>query len=183
MLTYRLLQEADLAIRVEWMNNPQIYSTMHYTPPISLENTRTWFERNQGLSSRRDFVLEDNGEIVVMNGLTGKENPINKVESYTFVNPYRLGKGYGTKSELLMCGYGFYYWGVNKIGMFVDSDNVASLQMSYKIGYKQEGILRKELYKEGKLLDRVYLGMLETDFNKVAYEELLSSTVMDFSEL
>ena len=55
--------------------------------------------------------------------------------------------------------------------------------MSYKIGYKQEGILREELYKGGKLLDRVYLGMLETDFNKVAYEELLSSTVMDFSEL
>ena len=82
-----------------------------------------------------------------------------------------------------MCGYGFYYWGVNKIWSFVDSDNVASLQMSYKIGYKQEGILRKELYKGGKLLDRVYLGMLETDFNKVAYEELLSSTVMDFSEL
>lgn len=180
MLIYRPLEERDLEIRVKWMNDPRIYETMHYTPPITLENTLKWFSKNRNSEQRRDFVLEDDGEVVVMNGLTGLEPPINKVESYTFVKPDAKGKGYGTKSELLMCGYAFYHWTVNKIWSFVDSDNEASLYMSYKIGYKKEGVLRDELFKNGKYMDRYYLGMLKSDFNIELYNQVLKETVLKF---
>ena len=38
-MVVRRLQEKDLSIRVEWMNNPKVYGSMHYDVPILLENT------------------------------------------------------------------------------------------------------------------------------------------------
>ena len=67
----RLLAKSDLPIRVKWMNNPRIYKTMHFTPPISLEKTIEWHSNNVNNASRRDVAFEDdNGELIAMGGLT-----------------------------------------------------------------------------------------------------------------
>jgi len=35
----RKLEKSDLGERVAWMNCPEVYKTMHFTPPITLEKT------------------------------------------------------------------------------------------------------------------------------------------------
>lgn len=183
MLTYRLLEERDLETRVEWMNDPRIYKTMHFTPPITLEGTQAWFERNKGSDSRRDFVLEDDGEIAVMNGLTGREHHINKVESYTIVNPNTKGKGYGKTSLCLKCWYAFYVWKINKVWAYIDADNIASLRMCKSVGFMQEGILREEVARNEALIDRVYVGILKEDFNMNLFNEYKKRTTFLFPNL
>lgn len=166
MLRYRLLIEDDLETRVKWMNDPRIYQTMHFTPPITIEKTNEWFLKNKVSNSRRDFVLEDEkGQLLVMSGLTGREAPINKSESYTFVNPDIKGKGLGKLSVSLNCWYAFYIWKINKVWAFIDSDNIASLKVYTTVGFKTEGILRKEVRREETLIDRYYLGLLKEEFN------------------
>lgn len=183
MLAYRLLEERDLATRVAWMNDPRIYKTMHFTPPITLDGTIEWFRRNRGSNARRDFVLEDDGEIVVMNGLTGCSDPINKAESYTFVSPSLKGKGYGKTSLSLKCWYAFNIWKINKVWAYIDSDNVASLRMYESVGFKREGLLRQEVYREGGLIDRCYVGILADDLNQEIFESYKSHTTIQFEGL
>lgn len=181
MFTYRLLEEKDLETRVLWMNDPRIYSSMHFTPPITIEGTRNWFEKNKNNEARRDFVLEDNGEIVVMNGLTGMSDPILKAESYTIVNPNTKGKGYGKMSLCLKCWYAFNIWKINKVWAFIDSDNIASLKMCDRVGFQKEGMLRKEVYrKDGEFLDRVYVGIFKEDFNMELFNSYKNNTKLDF---
>lgn len=72
------------------MNNESVYRNMHFTPPISLENTRRWFEKNQTCNSRIDVVFEEEGIIVAMGGLTNIDNMLRKAEFYIFVNPELL---------------------------------------------------------------------------------------------
>lgn len=180
MLRYRLLKEDDLETRVEWMNDPRIYQTMHFTPPITIDKTRAWFDNNRGSDVRRDFVLEDDGIIVVMNGLTGKSSPINKVESYTIVNPDIKGKGYGKTSLCLKCWYAFYIWKVNKVWAYVDSDNIASLRMCDSIGFKREGLLRNEVVRGNDFIGRYYVGILKNDFNEELFNQYIQYTQMDF---
>lgn len=42
----RRLTKDDLQLRVNWMNNSKIYSSMHYETPILIDNTIRWFENN-----------------------------------------------------------------------------------------------------------------------------------------
>ena len=87
-----------------------------------------------------------------MNGLTGLIPKILKVESYTIVNPDIHGKGYGKMSLSLKLGYAFDVWKINKVFAFIDSDNIASLKIHEKNGFKIEGIHRNESLNRCKIL-------------------------------
>jgi len=84
------------------MNNPAIYKSMHFTPPISLEKTIEWHSRNQNNNNRCDVAFEDNeGNLVAMGGLTAIDYSVRKAEFYIFVNPQRQREGIGTKATYL----------------------------------------------------------------------------------
>ena len=103
----RRLSEKDLEERVMWMNNPMIYSFMYLEPPISIENTYRWYQKNLNSSSRVDFVFEENEEKVAMGGLVGIDKNVRKAELYVFVKPSLQVKGVGTEVTRLICKYAF----------------------------------------------------------------------------
>ena len=53
----RKISFEDLPVRVNWMNNPLIYNTMHYTIPITLDNTQKWFLQNVENRCRVDVTF------------------------------------------------------------------------------------------------------------------------------
>lgn len=65
MIVRRLTKE-DLQLRVNWMNNPKVYSSMHFEIPVSIDNTVRWFENNVGNYKRADLAFEENGEVVAL---------------------------------------------------------------------------------------------------------------------
>jgi RimJ/RimL family protein N-acetyltransferase len=166
MIKLRKLEEKDLQTRVDWMNNPKIYETMHFTLPITIEKTQEWFQNNRGNNSRIDLVVEENDFVLAMDGLTGIDDVICKGESYTMVNPEHKSKGIGTKTLFLKSIYAFEIAGVKKIWAYIDGDNIASIKMCERIGYKIEGVLRNEILRDGVLIDRMYMGCLEEDLKK-----------------
>ena len=93
----RRLNRNDLSTRVEWMNNPRIYGSMHYEVPVCLEKTILWYEKNLNNDARADMAFEEDGELLAMGGLTGINREVDKAELYVFVNPNLLKSGIGTK--------------------------------------------------------------------------------------
>lgn len=160
----RLLSEADLATRVEWMNNPAVYRTMHFTPPVSLENTIEWHKKNQRTNSRYDFAFEDDNEnLVAMGGLTSIDFTVRKAEFYVFVNPERQREGLGTKASFLLCKYGFDVLQLHKIYLFTNASNLGARKTYEKIGFKLEGTHRDEMVNAENYEDRLYYGLLAKD--------------------
>ncbi|KJJ38839.1 GNAT family N-acetyltransferase [Aequorivita vladivostokensis] len=169
MYKLRRLKLDDLELRVQWMNDPRVYETMHFVPPITLEKTQDWFRNNVGNDTRMDFVIEEDGVVCAMDGLTGIDPKLRKGESYTIVDPNYKGKGIGTRTLFLKSIYAFEIGILNKIWAFIDADNIASIKMCERIGYKVEGILRQEVVRESGLIDRYYMGCLEDDLKKDAF--------------
>ena len=165
MIKLRNLQETDLPTRVEWMNNPMVFQTMHFILPITLENTRRWFQKNQCSASRQDFVFEDSdGQVVAMGGLTNIDSSVNKAELYVFVAPHLQGQGFGQKTTRLMCEYGFNNLQLHKIYLFTNNSNIKARKTYEKVGFKLEGIMRDEVATSSGYEDRLYYGLVSTDF-------------------
>lgn len=150
------------------MNNPAIYSSMHFDLPITLEKTMEWFNNNQGNEKRADMVVLEDGVIIAFCGITSINPVIGKSELYIFVNPNNQAKGYGTKATLLLCKYGFEEKGLHKIYLETNEDNYAAQKVYERCGFKLEGRHRKEyLAKDGEWKDRLYYGLLKEEFNQL----------------
>ena len=162
----RKLTESDLQLRVSWMNNVKVYSSMHFDIPVVMENTLKWYRNNLGSDKRVDLTFEEDGEIVAFGGLTGINREVDKAELYIFVNPNAQKGGIGTKATMLLCKYGFDELDLNKIYLETNEDNVAARRVYEKCGFLLEGTHREE-YKtrDGVMLSRMYYGLLKREFN------------------
>ena len=161
----RKLEKDDLVTRVEWMNNPLIYSSMHFEVPILMEKTLQWYESNLSNDKRYDLTVLEDGEIVAFGGFTSINREIGKAETYLFASPFHLHKGIGTRAKKLICDFGFKELGLNKIYFITNEDNYASIRVNEKCGFKLEGRLRKEyLTKDGEFKDRLYYGLLKDEW-------------------
>ena len=172
----RLLTKDDLPQRVEWMNNPLVYQTMHFTIPISLEKTIEWHSKNQNNTSRCDVVFEDEeGLLVAMGGLTGIDPSLRKAELYIFVNPSRQREGFGSKATYLLCKYGFKVLQLHKIYLYTNESNHGARKTYEKIGFRLEGVHRSETVSHGVYENRLYYGLLADELDKDKY-------TLEFSE-
>ncbi len=161
----RKITKNDLPTRVEWMNNPKIYASMHYELPITMENTIDWWERNDVNETRLDVVIEENDEIIAMAGYTNIDRRVGKAETYIFANPYKLHKGIGTIVKRAICDYAFTTLALNKLYFYVNEDNYPSIRMNEKCGFVLEGRLRQEYRTpDGKLCDLLYYGLLRDEW-------------------
>ena len=161
----RRLNESDLSLRVRWMNHPKIYLSMHLDLPISLENTRKWYQVNINNSTRVDLVFEDSeGEPIAMGGFTAISSWTRKAELYIFVNPDLQTRGIGTRVITLLCKYAFEILNLHKIYLYTNETNVAAQKVYEKNGFKLEGRLRDELYVNERYETRLYYGLLLNDF-------------------
>ena len=55
----RKLTTQDLPTRVAWMNDPRVYSSMHFDVPVRMDKTEEWFARISKDEYRFDAVFID----------------------------------------------------------------------------------------------------------------------------
>lgn len=150
----RKIEEKDLPTRVEWLNDPSIYQTVNIQVPVLMENTLQWFKKVKSNSARADLVLERDGEIVAMSGLTNIVGGIS--EGYTFVHPDLKGQGIGTISHFMRALYGFQFLKLKAIKTIIDEDNFASRRVVEKVGYYIDGSKEDDKKHNGEIKNRYY---------------------------
>lgn len=161
----RELQSGDLVTRIEWMNNPKVYGSMHFDVPILLENTLKWFEKIQSNDRRSDVVFTIDDKIVAFGGLTSITDNPRMAELYIFVDPSSQLQGVGTMATSLLCEWGFSRLGLRKIYLLTNEDNIAAIKVYQKCGFQIEGRHREEYVDHnGVCRDRFYFGLLKADF-------------------
>jgi RimJ/RimL family protein N-acetyltransferase len=74
------------------------------------------------------------------------------------------GKGYGTEAMRLLLTYGFDVLHLHRIGLDVYSFNARAIQAYKKLGFKQEGVIRDDLFYDGAYHDSILMGVLEDEF-------------------
>ena len=77
------------------------------------------------------------------------------------------GKGYGAEACQLIVSYAFEALNMNKVWLGVNADNKRAHDSYLKCGFKTEGILRQELYRNNKYYDVVRMSLLKVEYLKI----------------
>jgi len=106
------------------------------------------------------FAIEINGEFAGYVGIHSlNENPLKEKGAIGIIgycmHPKFRGLGITTKAVKFLTEYAFKKYKLKRISGRCRSFNKASAKVLEKVGYKLEGIHRKESYKNGKYCDNI----------------------------
>jgi ribosomal-protein-alanine N-acetyltransferase len=84
---------------------------------------------------------------------------------YLLDEPYH-GQGLGSEALKVILAYGFQNMNLHKIEADVDPDNLASLRMLQRFGFKQEALFRENRLFNNQFYDSCWLGLLRREWDQ-----------------
>lgn len=79
-------------------------------------------------------------------------------------DPSAIGHGVGTEATRLTVNYAFQRLNAHRVWLGVHEKNVGAVKCYEKVGFKEEGRLRKELFTHGEYHDAIRMGILESEW-------------------
>jgi ribosomal-protein-alanine N-acetyltransferase len=139
--------------------------------PYTLESARGFYDYLQSQDPLTDYSIIDRESGNVVGGLGLKTTPTD-IHRRTVELGYWLSsstQGQGVMSTLVPL---FLRWtfeifpsdAVNRVEASVFSGNAGSMRVLQKCGFREEGVLRGKVWKEGKVLDLHIWGLLREEF-------------------
>lgn len=133
--------------------------------PASLEDERQWLSSQSSYTrGEYQFAVEDfEGELVGRCGII-KLDWKNRVAELAIMigSPFR-GRGYGREAMALLCGFCFREMNLHRLKVSVFAFNEAAIRCYERNGFVREGLLRREIYRDGAYHDVVLMGRLCDD--------------------
>lgn len=162
-VTLRPFQASDVENKVKWINDPLNNAYLHYDIPLNAEDTMKWFEKNKNNPSRCDMIIEYNHLPVGVIGIINMEKK--KGEYYiTLGDTNQKRKGISLRATQLILDLAFGRLGLEKVWLCVDEKNYPARRLYEKVGFTQEGLLRKDIFFKGEMINRCMYGILREEW-------------------
>jgi len=169
-LRLREIREEDIKKFWLWKNDPKNYEFFYELSPITLEQHKGWISKVSSDPSEVMFAIE-NIEKELCVGTVGfqhwdKRNRKAEWGRLLVGDRDNAPKGSGREIEALMLEYGFEHMGLNKLFCEVLSSNGRVVNLHKKFGFKEEGLYKNHVLKNGEFVDVVYLALHQEDYFK-----------------
>lgn len=164
----RGFERADLKNLQGWVNDPEVTHFMFMGDrPALMERLEEDWERES--RSMKDIVFavvgKESEKAIGLCGLYGINSISRHSELRIILGEAGFwGKGYGTEVCKLLLDYAFMKLNLNKVWLGVNADNPAGLKCYENAGFKREGVLRQEIYRNGHYYDAVRLSVLREEY-------------------
>ncbi len=164
----RAIEYEDLPLMMRWRNDPKVYRFFYEHEPLSLAMQKVWFERLLQKPDQRLWIVEtlETHEAIGTVGLVHIDWRSRKAEiGQVLIYPEKYRhSGYGSEVESLILRYFFDHMNMNRLQAEVLADNENGITLHKKFGFKQEGVFRQYVFKEGRYRDVVYIAMLREEY-------------------
>ncbi|MGA3193134.1 MAG: GNAT family protein [Candidatus Bathyarchaeia archaeon] len=161
----RIMEKDDLPLFVEWVNKPDVFGEYNPLHQMSKTEAEKMFENPH---EEKLFIIEkkDGSKIgfiahFYVLHVAGRQLEI----GYSLV-PSERGKGYCTEATQLMVDYLFLSKDTMRIQAQTDPRNVASHKVLEKVGFKNEGTLRKSFFLRGEWRDAYIYSILREEWKE-----------------
>ncbi len=165
----REYRKEDIPLKMTYINDPEISGSL--TPdvpyPMTLHEEEKWFQSITAVSDTYKFAIETLNDNQFIGGCSINsvdwKNSVATVGIFIGNKKYRSG-GYGSDAMRVLLDFIFMQMNINKVRLTVYSYNESAIICYEKCGYKVEGILRQEIYKDGKYYDKISMGLLKAEY-------------------
>lgn len=165
----REYRREDLALKLSYVNDPEVINGLvaDVPYPLTLAEEEKWFEDISGTSDTYKFAIETLEDKKYIGGCSINnvdwKNSVATIGIFIGDKSYR-GKGYGADAMKVLLRFVFLQMNINKMRLTVYSFNKSAIAMYEKMGFKVEGVLRKEIYRDGEYHDKIAMGMLKEEY-------------------
>ncbi len=161
-ITMRAPEERDVEQLHAWMNSPELLAFLGAWRPLSLNAEREWVTGLAKDNTQLVFVIEVDGKLIGTMGLHDIKWKNRTAVSGSFIgDPTMRGKGYGTDAKMQLLRFAFCEMGLRKVKALVLASNERSLRCQLRCGYKIEGTLIGEEYRNGRYVNMHTLGVFQ----------------------
>lgn len=164
----RSIENEDIEILRELINDPWYESMIvGWAFPISKRDQEEWFKNYKISDKQLRLIIETEEDGMV--GMTGLmeidwKNGVAQAGGMRIAKKDLRTKGIATDAYMTLFKYAFEELRLNRIEGSVLTYNIASIKTTQKVGFKQEGIKREAIYKNGEYHDVISLGILKKDY-------------------
>jgi UDP-4-amino-4,6-dideoxy-N-acetyl-beta-L-altrosamine N-acetyltransferase len=168
----REIQRADISFINRWRNDKNIVNFLGAPFRfINIETDEKWFEfylssRNNNL--RLAICETENNKLLGVVYLL-QIDWINRSAEYAIQigeTSYQ-GGGVGLQATIKILEHAFIDLNLNRIHLTVLSCNNRALKLYNKIGFVEEGLLRKAVFKNGEYLDLIQMAIMAEEFKAI----------------
>lgn len=165
----RAIEKEDLVYLKDSINSSELeHMEIGANFPISMFGQEKWLNNLDLMDSNNHrMIIEYEGKVVGYTCLINIDwkNRVAHTGIKLFSKEYR-GKGLGEDAVMAIMKFSFKELNLNRLEGFMIDYNSASLKLYIdKCGWKQEGIKRKYVYKDGEYHDLVIVGILQEDYD------------------
>ena len=171
LVRLREYRKEDIELRLNYVNDPEVLRFLEsgIPYPLTLNEECKWFEAISAFKDSYRFAIEaiDCSQYIGDCGINSIDWKNSVASAVIFIgnNAYR-GKGYGTEAMQLLLSFAFNQININKVRLNVYSFNERAIKSYEKCGFRREGVLRQEIFRDGKYHDIIVMGLLREEYKK-----------------
>ncbi len=166
----RPLGRADAPAFLTWLNDAEVARFLLAYRSMTLRAEEEFIDNlGQGDDVTLGIVLREGDRLIGGTGLHQIDQRCRRASFGILIGDKGAwGKGYGTEATRLMLGYAFGTLNLNRVWLHVYEYNERGIRSYEKVGFRREGVLRQDTYRDGRYWDTVAMAMLREDWDQRA---------------
>jgi|SRR5690625_429645 len=162
-LRLRIAEEEDIPFLYTLFNDPNITDYWFMEPYASTKRIKEEFLKNDD-RSRVFIVTDDEKRKIGLVGLFAIEQRHRHAEFAIAFAPEHQGKGYAKSVIKLLLDYAFFTLNLYKVYLIVVDMNKKAWHLYEKVGFENEGRLKRHYYINGTYYDGIVMSMFYDEY-------------------
>jgi [ribosomal protein S5]-alanine N-acetyltransferase len=165
----RPLERSDLnETYLSWLNDAEV--TRHLETgafPTTMQDLEKFYQGVTGSTNAVIFAIADRkSHRHIGNAKLGPINWVHRRAMFGIMigDKNFWGRGIGEEVTRLVVEYGFQRLNLNRIGLGVFAEHEAAVRCYQAVGFKTEGKFREEMFSDGTYKDRLWMGLLRSEY-------------------
>jgi RimJ/RimL family protein N-acetyltransferase len=167
-LYLRPLDQSDAPSFVTWLNDPEVSRFLLVYRPMTLVAEEQFISKlGQGDDIVLGIVLRDGDRLIGGTGLHQIDQRCRRAcFGIVIGDKAAWGRGFGSEATRLLVGYAFETLNLNRIWLNVYEYNERGVRAYEKVGFRREGVLRQDTFRDGRYWDTIAMAVLREDWRK-----------------
>lgn len=163
LVRLRAVEEDDFARINDLFWDPEVTQFLDVTWPEPIAGTREWWERSRSAGIVLFAIETLPGELVGACELAHRDDRTRSAILGIWIGKPFWNQGFGTDAVRTLARFAFQEMNLQRIRLMVQETNPRGKAAYERVGFKEEGRLRKAAFVGGRNIDLIEMGLLAGD--------------------